>query len=72
MTLFNTRIIAKGLERGVDDDTINRLETLEKSNKLTCTKIFELSRELNTEPKTIADAVHIMGIKIRTCQLGCF
>ena len=40
--------------------------------KLPCPSAFKLAKELRIAPKDVGDAVDNMGIKICSCQLGCF
>ncbi len=40
--------------------------------KLPCPSAFKLAKELKIAPKDVGDAVDNMGIKICSCQLGCF
>jgi len=48
------------------------LRELDASNRLTCSAVFELARHLKTTPLTLSEAANILGLKIRSCQLGCF
>ena len=48
------------------------LRELDTSNHLTCSAVFELARQIKTTPLKVAEAANILGLKIRSCQLGCF
>lgn len=56
----------------VDENIARRVETLQENSELTCANVFELARELNVKPMTVADVINVRGYKIRQCQLGCF
>jgi hypothetical protein len=40
--------------------------------KLPCAVAFQIAKELKVTPKEIGDACNRLGIKVRSCQLGCF
>jgi len=51
------------------------IETIEKSatsNRLSCEKAHELSRDLNVPLQEIGRICNDLKIKITGCQLGCF
>lgn len=48
------------------------LRELDASNRMTCSSVFELARQVKTTPLKVAEAANILGLKIRSCQLGCF
>ncbi len=48
------------------------LRELDASGRLTCSAVFELARQVKTTPLKAAEAANILGLKIRSCQLGCF
>ncbi len=54
----------------------NQLEEKIKSSlvegKLLCAVAFKIANELDVAPRRVGDAANEMGIKIATCQLGCF
>jgi hypothetical protein len=58
--------------KNVDGEFITILETLTRSNELTCAKIFELSQQFKLKPMIIANEANVRDLKIRDCQLGCF
>jgi len=49
-----------------------RLDDLAEGNKLACTSVHELARELKVTPMAVSEVMNIKGMKIRDCQLGCF
>lgn len=48
------------------------LRELDASGRLTCSAVFELARQIKTTPLKVSEAANILGLKIRSCQLGCF
>ena len=43
-----------------------------KDNKIACRKALELAKNLGVNPKEVGQAANEEGIKIVSCQLGCF
>jgi hypothetical protein len=48
------------------------LRDLNAAGKLNCAEIFELAKNLKTQPIQLSNAASALGLKIRNCQLGCF
>lgn len=48
------------------------LRGLDASDRMTCSAVFELARQVKTTPLKVAEAANILELKIRSCQLGCF
>jgi len=48
------------------------LRGLDASDRMTCSAVFELARQVKTTPLKVAEAANILERKIRSCQLGCF
>jgi hypothetical protein len=48
------------------------LNGLDAAVNLTCSTAFELARLLKTTPMKVSEAASALGLKIRSCQLGCF
>jgi hypothetical protein len=42
------------------------------NGKLPCPVAFQIAKEFKVTPKEIGDACNRLGIKVRSCQLGCF
>jgi len=40
--------------------------------KLPCATAFQIAGELKITPREVGEACNRLGIKIRSCQLGCF
>ncbi len=54
------------------EEVVRRVRELHERGELTCANVFELARELDLRPRTVADAANAGGYKLRQCQLGCF
>jgi len=48
------------------------LRELDAAGNLTCSATFELARRLKTTPMKVSKTANILGLKIRSCKLGCF
>ncbi len=57
---------------GPPEEVVGRVRELHERGELTCANVFELARELDVRPRTVADAANAAGYKLRQCQLGCF
>jgi hypothetical protein len=42
------------------------------NGKLPCAVAFQIAKKLKVGPKQVGDAANRLGIKISSCQLGCF
>ena len=42
------------------------------NGKLPCAAAFQIVEEINVAPLDVKDAADKLGIKISSCQLGCF
>mgnify|MGYP001077601064 FL=1 len=40
--------------------------------KLPCAVAFGIAKKLKVSPRQVGDTANALGIKITTCQLGCF
>lgn len=56
----------------VSEEVARRVASLGEGGELTCAAAFDMARELNVRPMTVADSANAQGYKIRQCQLGCF
>jgi hypothetical protein len=52
------------LERKIRDSLVE--------GKLPCATAFQIAREFKIAPREVGEACNQLGIKIRSCQLGCF
>ncbi len=43
-----------------------------KDGRLACREAFALANELGVAPGRIGEAANTVGVKIASCQLGCF
>lgn len=48
------------------------LRELDAAGNLTCLETFNLAQRLNVAPKLVSEAANILGLRIGSCQLGCF
>ncbi len=62
----------KSSRNNINSEVITVIKTSKESNQLTCAKVFDLARQYRLKPMVIADEINSMGLKIRSCQLGCF
>ena len=58
--------------KSIDDNIITILRTLNENKQLTCAKVFDLARQFKLKPITISNEAGAQGLKIYSCQLGCF
>jgi hypothetical protein len=42
------------------------------NGKLPCARAFGIAKRLKVAPRDVGDAANRLGIKIASCQLGCF
>jgi len=42
------------------------------NGKLPCTIAFKIAQELKVSPQEVGEAADKIGIKVSSCQLGCF
>jgi len=54
----------KALEEKVKSSLVN--------GKLPCAVAFKIAEELKVSPRKVGDMANRSGIKIASCQLGCF
>jgi hypothetical protein len=56
--------INNGLEKELRASLVN--------GKLPCTVAFKIAKKLKVAPRQVGDTANKLGIKIVSCQLGCF
>lgn len=56
----------------LSQDIATGLRDLDSAGNLTCAAAFELARRLKITPMKVSKAANALGLKIRSCQLGCF
>jgi hypothetical protein len=49
-----------------------RLEQIAKEGKIPCRKALEFAEKEGIPPKKVGELLNELGIKIVSCQLGCF
>lgn len=42
------------------------------NGKLPCAMAFKIAKKLKVTPRQVGDAANELGIKVASCQLGCF
>ncbi|MFC1934116.1 hypothetical protein ACFLXX_03080 [Chloroflexota bacterium] len=62
----------KSVHINIGSEVVTMIKALEESDQLTCAKVFDLARQYKLKPIVIADEINSMGLKIHSCQLGCF
>lgn len=56
--------MAKELEEKIKASLVN--------GKLPCVVAFKIAKQLKANPKEVGEACNQLGVKISSCQLGCF
>jgi hypothetical protein len=51
---------------------LDRIKSESKSGKIACRKALMLAVEMDLSPKELGDLLNEVGVKVSTCQLGCF
>lgn len=62
----------KGDHRDSDAEVVAIVEKLKEKDQLTCAMIFDIARQFKLKPIAIANEINARGLKIHSCQLGCF
>jgi hypothetical protein len=64
---------AKGKGSAMDEDlVVLRLMEEGVDGSITCAAALRLAEELGIPPRALGEAANKLGIKIDSCQLGCF
>ena len=50
----------------------NKIKDALVNGKLPCATAFQIAKEYKVTPKEIGETCNKLGIKVRSCQLGCF
>ncbi len=56
--------MGNGIEQRIKESLVNK--------KLPCANALRIADELDVPPKLVKETADEMGIKISSCQLGCF
>ncbi len=56
----------------MDNDLEQKIKALLVNGKLPCAIAFQIAEETGVAPPDVKDAADKLGIKISSCQLGCF
>ena len=51
---------------------ITTLKTLKDDDNLSCAMVFEMAQQFMLEPIVVSNEASVQGLKIKSCQLGCF
>ena len=62
----------KSVSKNINGEVLNMLETLEEKEQLTCARVFDLAQHFKLKPIVVASEINAIGLKIYSCQLGCF
>jgi hypothetical protein len=49
-----------------------KIRAVSKNGRISCRQALKLSSEMDIPPEELGDLLNEIGIKISTCQLGCF
>jgi hypothetical protein len=49
-----------------------KIRAVSQNGKIPCRQALKLASEMNISPKELGDLLNEIGIKVATCQLGCF
>lgn len=60
------------VHKNISGQDIALLETLYKKDQLTCAMVFDIARQFNLKPIDVSNEMSARGMKIHSCQLGCF
>lgn len=55
-----------------EDLLVRRLMEESAEGGIACTAALRLAEELGIPPRALGEVANRLGIKIRSCQLGCF
>ena len=58
--------------KSIDNEVVILLEELKEKGQITCSMVFNLSRQFKIKPIAVANEMSARGMKICGCQLGCF
>jgi LAO/AO transport system kinase len=54
------------------EDLIEKIKSESRNGKISCRQALRLASEKDVSPKELGSLLDELGIKIATCQLGCF
>ncbi len=56
----------------IDESMEREIRAVLVGGKLPCAAAFGVAKKLGVSPGDVGDAANRLGIKIASCQLGCF
>lgn len=51
---------------------LERVKSESKNGKISCRQALKLATEMDVSPKELGGLLNEIGIKVASCQLGCF
>jgi len=54
------------------DNLTEKIKNESKNGKISCRQALKLAGETDLSPKELGSLLNEIGIKVATCQLGCF
>ena len=54
------------------DNLTEKIKNESKNGKISCRQALKLAEEAGVSPKELGGLLNEIGIKVATCQLGCF
>jgi len=55
-----------------NEELRSRIDSVTRDGRITCTDSLAIARDLDIPSKDVGAELNEMGIKIVSCQLGCF
>lgn len=55
-----------------NSDVERKVTEVSTDGKISCRKALLLTEKLGVSPRSVGEAADNMGVKITSCQLGCF
>ncbi len=72
MSRDNQKDIEPALERQVTPQLRQAVEEKSREGSITCAVLRSLAEELNVPYRVAGAAADSVGIKVKSCELGCF
>jgi len=60
------------MEGDMDPAIIARIEAVSKDGSIRCEQALAIARELGVPARDVGDVLDRTGVRIISCQLGCF
>jgi len=59
-------------QRKVPDRVMDAVKSRSKDGNISCKQALSIADRMDVNPKLVGMAADMQGIKVRSCQLGCF